>query len=235
MDNAAANQATKITAAEDAVLIAVDNYRKVLTGGAALDAAPIAYAVSESSRDDHRYTFQHGGSFEGDDVFDRAAAAELPAVQATLLSLSPRWEDRIRAAAVRESIRTEIVMPNGFPCIYEPADSPNNAGHLYPRASAWVASPDLTMLQELLPLYRELWSAYQGQWPGSPKRAFEVGTMNRVSPGGVYRPGTTPAQVIGETMIIHEDMYRTAPAHLREMHPLHAQWTASRAALTAQN
>lgn len=141
------------------------------------------------------------------------------------LSLSEHWEDRLRAEALRQAAGRNITLPDGFPCIYEPADSPRRATSNYPQPFAWVVSPDDAMLIELLPLYRELWAAYEAQWPNSPHRIFEFGRLDRLSVRSVYRPGTTVQQVIGSTMLTHTDMYRTAPAHLKTMHPLHEQWT----------
>ena len=43
------------------------------------------------------------------------------------------------------------------------------------------------------------------------------------------------AEVIGQTMLTHTGMYRTAPDHLRQMHPLHSIWAASRAASTTSS
>jgi hypothetical protein len=119
-------------------------------------------------------------------------------------------------------------MPDGFPCIFEPADSPKKADVLNPQPFVWVASLDERMLHELLPFYRELWGAYENQWPHSPHRTFEVGLLDGVATHGICRPGTTPAQVIGQTMLTHPDMQRTAPAHLRAMHPLEGMRAATR-------
>lgn len=118
-----------------------------------------------------------------------------------------------------------ITLPDGFPCIHEPADSPRSKTSKNPRVFNWVVSPDEEMLRELLPLYRDLWASYKAQWPHSPNRVFELGRLDGVAPHQVYRPGTTVEQVIGATMLTHTEMYRTAPQHLREMHPSYAQWT----------
>ena len=155
--------------------------------------------------------------------------SEFPQAEATMLSLSTNWEDRIRAAAMRNSMITPVTLPDGFPCIYEPASSPHNKGRLRPRDHAWVKSADKAMLEELLPLYRELWAAYESGWPQATRRRFEIGALNGLSPYGVYRPGTTAAEVIGETMLTHTGMYATAPEHLKAMHPQHDQWTRPRA------
>ncbi|WP_026534626.1 hypothetical protein [Arthrobacter sp. H14] len=89
----------------------------------------------------------------------------------------------------------------------------------------WVVSPDEEMLRELLPLYRELWASYEAQWPHSPDRVFELDRLDGVPPHQVYRSETTVEQVIGATMLTHSEMYRTAPQHLRRMHPSHTHWT----------
>lgn len=230
-------QAGRLADAEDSILEAVAAYRRLLADLPMLEAAPIAYAPSTVLGDAHRYAIEPVNTahpYRQDAGFVRAATAEMPGLQALLLSFSPRWEDRIRAEALSTSLRSEITLPDGFPCIYEPADSPRKQGRGCAKDLVWVASPDEAMLSELLPLYRELWSAYESQWPSSPNRAFEVGRLNGLSARGIYRPGTTPADVIGQTMLTHSDMYRTAPSRLREMHPLHAQWTTSRASAAAQ-
>lgn len=215
--------AEELGQAEDAILKALAEYRHVLAKGPVLDSTEIIYRPSKAGIDDHKFRIDlvnAAAPYVHDGPFLNACDAELPAVQVALLSFSPHWEDRIRAAALRGSIRDEVTMPDGFPCIYEPADSPSRSNTLYPRSSVWVASPDEGMLHELLPLYRELWGAYEDQWPHSPNRTFQVGRLDGVSPRGVYRPGTTPAEVIGQTMLTHPDMRRTAPEHLRQMHPL---------------
>jgi hypothetical protein len=222
---------TNLAEAEAAVAEAIANYRRIADERAE-PATEIAFTPSPSLRDDHRYTAHSihvADHFRSDTTFVSAARTEIPSLQAVLLSLSPHWQDRIRAAALKESFRDEITLTDGFPCIYEPATSPRNKGHLRPSNYAWVISPDEEMLHELLPLYRELWGSYEDQWPHTPNRTFEVGRLNGLSPFGVYRPGTTPAEVIGQTMITHTEMYRRAPEHLQRMHPLHEQWTKDRA------
>lgn len=222
---------SRLAAAEAAALAAVDEYRRAVAALGALEARPLAYTPSTVVLDDHHYGVANvnaAASFTGDGALEHATASELPTLQTLLLSLSPHWEDRIRAAVLRVEQREAITLPDGFPCIYEPADSPKKAGLLRPAPFAWVVSPDEEMLHELLPLYRELWDAYENQWPHTPNRTFEVGRLNGLSPRGVYRPGTTPADVIGQTMLVHRDMYRTAPDHLREMHPLNEKWSRAR-------
>lgn len=201
------------------------------------DAVPIEYTPDEVGLDNHRYSMDSVNTlrrYSVDEQIQNAAHAGLPHVEIAVLAQSPHWKDRVRAAAVRASLYEEITLPDGFPCIYEPANSPRMARVLSPRPQAWVVSPDEGMLRELLPLYRELWGAYESQWPTSPNRHFEVGHLDGLSPNGVYRPGTTAADVIGATMITHDGIYARAPEHLRAMHPLHTQWEASKAARQAK-
>jgi len=186
------------------------------------EAHPLAYAPSTALLDDHHYSVNNINArshFSDDSVITGAIDADQPLLEIAMLAVSPHWEDRVRAAVVRASIGTGITLPDDFPCIYEPADSPKKAGLKSPRPSAWVISADEAMLHELLPLYQELWDAYESQWHHSPNRTFKVGRLSGLSPYSVYRPGTTPAAVIGQTMLVHSDMYRTAPEHLRRMHP----------------
>ena len=122
--------------------------------------------------------------------------------------------------------RIRVTLPDGFPVIVETAESPNKQRDLHPQPHPWVVSPDIEMLHELLPDYQELWDGYTSQWGASSRRAFAVTRMDGLSPNGVYRPGTTPAQVIGYTMLRHE-MYGRALERLKAMHPQHAQWTRS--------
>lgn len=180
----------------------------------------LTYTPNPAGTDTHTFSIQ-SGSFFGDMV-SSCSIAELHA-----LSQSDDWQDRVRAEIVRE--RSTITLPDGFPCIYEQEDSPNKSAHKYPAPTAWVVSPDIDMLRELLPLYQELWDAYTSQWGPASRRVMAAGRLNGLSPRGVCRPGTTPEQVIGSTMLTHTGMYRTAPKHLQEMHPLREQWTASRA------
>jgi hypothetical protein len=220
--------AQRVALARTTAIAALTEYRDAVAAAGAQDASPLSYAPSTALRDNHRYDLANVNTalpFRDDDTIESAAAAELPPLETLLLSLSPRWEDRIRAAVLRLEQHQSLALPDGFPCIYEPADSPRNEGVLRPRPHAWVVSPDEGMLHTLLPLYRELWAAYENQWPHSPNRTFEVGRLDGLKPYSVYRPGTTPEQVIGETMITHTDIYRTAPEHLRRMHPLHEQRT----------
>jgi len=199
------------------------------------DAVPVSYTPTSALLDNHQYRIESvsASDFADDAAFVDARENALPGLDVLLLSVSPHWEDRIRASLLRETRADRITLPAGFPCIYEPADSPRNANRIHAEAFAWVVSPDVDMLHELLPLYQELWTAYENQWPHTPNRSFLVGTLDDLSPRSVYRPGTTPAEVIGTTMLTHTDMYRTAPEHLRVMHPLHEQWTAQRTPATA--
>lgn len=221
-------QTATLAEAEAGVLEAIAVYRRAVEANSQ-PASEIVFAPS--SYDDRLYkthSIHVAEHYCEDTVFVAASGSDLPSLQSVLLSLSPHWQDRLRAAALRDSLNDEITLPDGFPCIYEPANSPRYRDYLRPRDHAWVVSPDEEMLHELLPLYRELWGSYEDQWPHSPNRTFEVGRLNGLSPFGVYRPDTTPAEVIGQTMLTHTDMYRRAPEHLREMHPLHERWSRGR-------
>lgn len=201
---------------------------------APLDQRAIEYLPSSVGLDSHRYTIDQVNTlrnYPADERITAAVAAEFPHVEIELLGSSPHWEDRIRAEAVSAALRKEITLPDGFPCIYEPVDSPNMARVLHPRPNPWVVSPDMGMLEELLPLYRELWAAYENQWPHTPNRVFEVGRLDDLPARAVYRPGTTPAEVIGATMVTHDGIYARAPEHLRRMHPLHERWQQNNAEL----
>lgn len=142
------------------------------------------------------------------------------------LATSPHWEDRLRAEILRS--RSRISLPDGFPCIYETPDSPSQERLLHPRPKAWVVSPDESMLTELLPVYQELWDHHTAQWGQTSRRVFALGHLDGLSPRRVYRPGTTVAQVIGGTMLLHTDFYQTAPDYIRAMHPMHDVWTGAK-------
>jgi hypothetical protein len=231
-----AEKADQLSQAEDAILAAFQVYSETLAAGPLLDPSELLYRSGSAPDNEHKFNLEPVGvhrRFAYDGVFAHATESEAPLAHQLLLSLSPHWEDRIRAVALQRFLRDEITMPNGFPCIYEPANSPRNAEALNPKPFVWVASPDEAMLHELLPLYRELWDSYEAQWSHTPNRTFEVGRLNRVAASGVYRPGTTPVDVISQTMLTHSDMYRTAPDHLRQMHPFHTTRVASRAGATA--
>ncbi len=167
-----------------------------------------------------RYDLRTGRLFAGDEVMST------PIDDMVALSRSTHWEDRVRAELLRDNY--EIVLPDGFPCLFETPNSPKQSGHQHPKPKPWVVSPDIAMLEALLPDYQELWDSYTSQWGPDRRRVFAVGRLDGLSTSGIYRPGTTPEQVIGSTMLTHTDMYRRAPERLRAMHPMHATWTAGR-------
>lgn len=187
---------------------------------------PLGYLHTKPGIDQGRYDMgdfelRYGKSFASDPV-GSATVEDLAA-----LMVSPNWEDRLRAEIVRA--RINVTLPDDFPCIYETPDSPHRSGTKDPEPNPWVVSPDIDMLTTLLPLYQELWDSYTNQWGPDSRRTFAVGRLDGLSVRGVYRPGATPEQVIGSTMLTHSRMYGTAPEHLRVMHPWHAQWTKGRA------
>lgn len=225
--------ADELMSAAGAVRRAVQQYREIAGMSGVLDASDLVYKPSTALIDTKDFTFNAANSlhpFRSDGVLQAAAGAEDPFVEMLLLEASPHWQDRIRAKVMHLTTANDITLPDGFPCIYEPADSPKNERVLNPRPLIWVASPDEGMLRELLPLYRELWESYENQWPSTPNRTFEVGRLNGVAPYGVFRPGATAADVIGRTMLTHDGMYARAPEHLKQMHPRHKDWTTPRPA-----
>lgn len=181
----------------------------------------LTYKPTGANPGSPRYDVDEARAFAGDQVA-YATLTDLPD-----LASSPHWEDRVRAEVLRE--RTKIVLPDQFPCIYETADSPHQAGVKYPKPSPWVVSPDIDMLTELLPTYQEAWDAYTAQWGEKSRRTFAVGRLDGLSTRGVYLPGTTPEQVMGHTMLVHTGIYRHAPEHIKAMHPQHASWVAAQA------
>jgi hypothetical protein len=180
----------------------------------------LAYTPTTVGIDTGKYDVGQFANYRGDTV------SEATVRNLADLATSEHWEDRIRAEVLRE--RIEIRLPDQFPCIYETADSPSRAGLAHPRPNPWVISPDIDMLHALLDDYQELWDAYTSQWGEKSRRTFAVGRLDGLKPHGVYRPGTTPEQVIGSTMLTHTDMYGRAPERLRAMHPQHATWVADR-------
>lgn len=155
----------------------------------------------------------------------RAYAADPAIANATLADLSylvasPHWQDRVRAEVLRRAVR--VTMPDQFPCLYE---SDARADR---KPIVWVASPDIAMLEALLPDYQALWDSHTDQWGPSHRRTFAVGLLDGVAATGIQRPGTTPEEVLVHTMVVHE-MYGRAPERLKALHPHHERWTAERA------
>lgn len=223
--------AQQIDRAAAAVRQAVRNHRQVAALQWPADAVDLTYTPSAAGYEDRKFVFDGLNAarrFADDPVLHEARAHDEPLTEVQLLANSPHWQDRVRAKALLTSIVRTITLPPGFPCIYEPADSPRKADHKYPEPFVWVASPDEEMLREVLPLYRELWASYESQWPTSPSRTFEVGRLDGISPHGVFRPGATPEDVIAATLITHSDMYRRAPEHLKKMHPMYDSWARHR-------
>ena len=133
------------------------------------------------------------------------------------LAASDDWRDRIRAEQVRAA--TKITLPDGFPCIYETADSPSQKrssgiggtpmtpSDSTSRPYPWVVSPDLDMLTELLPEYQAMWDDYtevmHPWWGPDSRRTFAVGHLDGLRATGVYRVGTTVDEVLRQTASLH--------------------------------
>ena len=167
--------------------------------------------------DSHIFDVSFTADYSEDPV-DGMSLGDLPR-----LTASPDWEDRVRAQVLLG--RRHVKLPDQFPCIHETPDSPSHRGHVPRALFAWVISPDIEMLRALLPVYQELWDAYTSQWGPSSRRTLAVGRLDGLDPQRVYRPGTTPAQVIGHALLVHDGMYQRAPEHLKAMCPRHEQWT----------
>lgn len=223
--------AEELKASADAVRDAVTRFKELALTAASLDATELSYKPSPAGIDLQRYMIESVNAlypYRNDGPLQAAVDVDQPFVEMVLLSLSPHWQDRIRAQALECDIRNSIALPDGFPCIYEPADSPRRSGTLTPQPFVWVASPDEELLEAALPLYRELWASYESQWPTSPSRTFVVGRLDGVKPRDVIRPGATVRHIIAQTFLTHPDMYSRAPEHLRQMHPHYEQRTAAR-------
>lgn len=209
-----------ISSAADEVRRAFDRYRSAVTAAAELEHNALSFQNSPAGIDNMRFDLSNVNTlrpYRGDHALVGAAGAEDPFLEMLLWKESPHWEDRIRAKALYLDLSGEITLPDGFPCIYEPADSPKRQGSNNPRPFVWIASADEDLLRDVLPLYRELWTSYEDQWPTSPNRTFELGRLDGVSPYQVFRPGATVADVIGATLLTHTEMYARAPKHLQEM------------------
>lgn len=179
----------------------------------------IIYDPGTAGHDTGKYEITYGHRF----ALDTVGHLGLDAIAE--LSKSPHWQDRIRAEYLRHHRR--VTLPDQFPCIYETPDSPNRAGTPMPDGFAWVTSPDEDLLHAVLADYQELWDCYTSQWGPNRRRIFEVGKLDGLSPHGVYRPGTTPEQVLATTMLLHEEMYRRAPLRIRKHHPMFEIWTGA--------
>lgn len=180
----------------------------------------LSYEPNNVGIDSGDYRLDERGAFSEDWVSQSSLADIVE------LSESPNWEDRLRAEIIRS--RARITLPDGFTCIYETPGSPSQSGFKFPREKAWVVSPDEEMLADLLPVYQDLWDHHTRQWGDASRRVFALGYLNGLSPRRVYRPGTTVAQVIGGTMLLHTDFYQTAPDYIRAMHPMHDVWTGAK-------
>ncbi|BBX82235.1 hypothetical protein [Mycolicibacterium aubagnense] len=173
------------------------------------DTRSITYRPRPTDSDTGRYDLDHFDGFSAD-LSDEDGVSLI-----AVLAASPRWEDRVRAEVLRR--RSKITLPDQFPCIYQTPDSPNRAGSKNPQPTPWVVSPDIAMLTSLLPDYQELWDSYTSRWGPGARRTFAVGRLDGLPTHNVYRPGTTPAQVLHSTLLTHSAMYTRAPERLREL------------------
>ena len=176
------------------------------------------YRPNPSGLDTHQFKTDFNANYTDDPV--NAMGIDDLAV----LAASPNWEDRVRAQVLHN--RVKITLPDQFPCIYETPDSPSGMrfGRNY-RLHAWVISPDIDMLHTLLPDYQEVWDAYHSQWGPSSRRLMAVGRADGLAPHSVYRPGTTPDQVISNTLLTHDGMYHLMPDRFKKLHPRHELWS----------
>lgn len=155
--------------------------------------------------DSHRgFDFGRYGRFDGDPV-TCMSLDDVPR-----LAASADWRDRVRAEQIIQT--DKVFLPDGFPCIFETEDSPNQ--NRSPRTKhrssmayrAWVVSPDEDMLKELLPDYQALWDHHvlvdNAHWGPGARRTFAVGRANELRPQSMYRPGTTALQVLQSTIAI---------------------------------
>lgn len=182
--------------------------------------APLAYTPPRVGIDTHTYALRFRDAFTADPVV-RLGIDDLPS-----LATSPHWPDRVRAELLREQL--SVTLPDQFPCLYETPDSPSQSRRKYPAPNPWVVSPDIDMLHLLLADYQQMWDAYTDQWGPASRRIFTVGRLDGLSPGQVYRPGATPADVIGHTMTVQgHDLYHRQDDRIRAMHPQHHQWTST--------
>jgi len=203
--------ASTIDAAREDAISALEIYRSLIDAGVEPALEELNFEIPEGLHDDHRFSPQSWQSlrmYVNDEKTVTAKRGEFPFVEATLMAMSPHWQDRIRAAVIHNNIARPIAMPPKMFCIYEPADSPKKANLLNPRTTVWISSTDEQMLTELLPIYQRMWAAYENQWPTSPNREFTLGQLDNVEPYRVYRPGTTIEDVISSTLIAHSGMVR---------------------------
>ncbi|WP_277209200.1 hypothetical protein [Isoptericola croceus] len=166
---------------------------------------------------DHRYDPSHGArKFAGEPTLDGSPverAARLPA-----MIESHDWADRVRAAAILESLRSDLTLPDGFPVIVEVSSSPNLVRwprpEYVPARHVWVAHPDVEVLRGLLDDYQAMWDGYTAQWGPNARRLFTVAGVDGVSAGGLYRPEASPDDVLRQTAQVH-GMQRWLPQRLR--------------------
>lgn len=174
---------------------------------------PIQYDQPRSTHDcTYDLTFNPGHRMRDDERLMSAFAANDPWIELAFLARSSDPNDRIRAAAMYTELKSSIKMPEDCWAIYQ---APDKNGRTY----VWVASLDKDMLEKLYPFYCELWENYENQWPHTPNRKLLLGQPGNVRPSDMVIPNTTPAEIIGVTMLKHDGMYSRAPRHLQLMHP----------------
>ena len=165
--------------------------------------------------DNGRYDIQGYGRFYADDVAGMSWEDIAPCAQ------SPLWEDRVRAAYLMHHL--EVVLPDGFPCIYEVDDSPNlnrtwsdgSKMRLQPRWDrVWVKHPDVIVLRAALSEYQWMWDQYTNQWGDTARRVFAVDHLNNVQPHGLYRPDSTVDQILQNAHNLHSI---PLPERMREL------------------
>lgn len=156
--------------------------------------------TTSTAGDSHRYELGTYIGFRDDEV------AAMGIDDIARLAQSPDWEDRLRGQYLLNHCK--ILLPDGFPCIFEPVDSPaqSHNGRLA-RVTPWVVSPDQDMLTDLLPEYQAMWDDYvlvQHHWWGpDARRTFVVGTLDELPSHGVFRVGTTVDDVLRKTANLH--------------------------------
>lgn len=125
------------------------------------------------------------------------------------LVTSANWEDRIRADMLMR--RLEVMMPEGFPVIFEDR-GPRNSPFV------WVAHPNIDVLNEVFDDYQQMWDNYTAQWGARSRRTLKVGRLNRVSASGVFRPEATAQDILSAAFLTHPDILRQQSGVVKQAH-----------------